>query len=157
MSWNGTGLIQGTEWDSGPQTFPLTIGGGLRPFNRTVQWQGLKAPNFVIGDDFIHSATLLSGTPSQATNLSSAASIKARLVMNDNSSALTDAVTLNSGDVDADWSQGIVMISMGQSITEGARAEFNKLGLAQLEIEATLGASKFTWFAPVKVIPGYIE
>lgn len=129
----------------------------LRPYNRTSIWQGAKTPNFVLGDYFIHSITLYHNSPSEVCSVVGADSIKVALVTDDHSARLTDAVTLSSSETGASWAGGIVVINMTEAITAQADSAFSKSEYAKVEIEVVLGGNSFTWFAPVKVIPGYID
>lgn len=129
----------------------------LRPYNRTSIWQGSKTPNFVLGDYFIHTITLYHNSPSEVCSVVGADSIKVALVTDDHSARLTDAVTLSSSETGASWAGGIVVINMTEAITAQAASVFSKSEYAKVEIEVVLGGNSFTWFAPVKVIPGYID
>ena len=129
----------------------------LRPYNRTSIWQGSKTPNFVLGDYFIHTITLYHNTPSEVCSVVGADSIKVALVTDDHSKRLTDPVTLSSSETGASWAGGIVVVNMGEAITAQAAIEFTKADYAKLEIEVVLGGNSFTWFAPVRVVPGYID
>ena len=129
----------------------------LRPYNRVVQWQGLKTPNLIIGDNFIHTLTLYCDSPSVVCGVSAASSIKVALVKSDHSEALTGSATLSSSEQGASWSGGVVVINMSQALTAEAASEISMETMAKLEIQVTLAGNVFSWFAPVKVIPGYID
>ncbi len=129
----------------------------LRPTNRAIVWSDGKSPNFVIGDDFIQTVTLYYNTPSEVCNIVNASSVKVALVTDDHSMALTSVVDQSLSTVGASWSGGVVVISMGEAVTVEAAAEITKLTYCKLEIEVVLDGNSFTWFAPVRVIPGYID
>ncbi len=129
----------------------------LNPSNRSIVWSDGKSPNFVIGDNFIQTVTLYYNTPTEVCNIVNASSVKVALVTDDHSKLLTGVVDQSLSTVGASWSGGVVVISMGEAVTAEAAAEITKLTYCKLEIEVVLDGNSFTWFAPVRVIPGYID
>jgi len=127
------------------------------PYNRTVEWLNVKAPDLVIGDTFVQTLTLKQGSPQENCNVLAAESIKAAIVNDDNSMALSDVVSLSSGATGAAWVNGVLVVDLGEAVTAQAASEIKKLTYGKIEIEVVLNGDSFTWFAPVKVIPGYID
>ncbi len=127
------------------------------PYNRTVEWLNVKTPDLVIGDTFVQTLTLKQGSPQENCNVLAAESIKAAIVTDDNSMALSDVVSLSSSATGAAWVNGVLVVDLGEAVTAQAASEIKKLTYGKIEIEVVLNGDSFTWFAPVRLIPGYID
>jgi hypothetical protein len=127
------------------------------PYNRTVEWLNVKTPDLVIGDTFVQTLTLKQGSPQENCNVLAAESIKSAIVTDDNSMALSDVVSLSSGATGAAWVNGVLVVDLGEAVTAQAASEIKKLTYGKIEIEVVLNGDSFTWFAPVRLIPGYID
>ncbi len=133
---------------------PLVVG---YPYNRTADWLSPLTPKLVIGDSFYNLVTLKQGVNSVVQNVSTAESIKARIVSLDHSEYYSETATLLASDSGSNWSNGLVIVNFPSSHLSGMSAFFSSQGYAKVEIEVVLGGASFTWFAPVRVIPGYID
>lgn len=129
----------------------------LFPIKRTVVWDEGQTPNLIIGDAFWHLATLMQGVTSSAFNVASADSISVALVSSNNTARYTEQVELSSGTAGANWGAGILSVLMPGAVTQGAAAFITAPEVAKLEIQVVIDGNEFTWFAPVNVIPGFVE
>ncbi len=127
------------------------------PIKRSVTWDEQQTPILVVGDDFWHLATLIQGIAAAAYGVSAATQIRVALVSHDHSEAYTDAVQLNSGFTGSDWQNGILSIYIPDNVTAQAAEHVSGEVMAKIEIEVKISGNTFTWFAPVRVIPGYIN
>lgn len=125
------------------------------PFNRSIIWDDARTPELVIGDTFQHLVTLNSN--GQPFDLSGASAIRAVVVSGDHAVAYTAALDMSSESLGADWSGGQVMIYMSGASTAGISEFVQAESLGKIEIEATLGVDKFTWFGVVRIVPGQIN
>ncbi len=125
------------------------------PYNRTVEWLNVKTPDLVIGDTFVQTLTLKQGSPQENCNVLAAESIKSAIVTDDNSMVLSDVVSLSSSATGAAWVNGVLVVDLGEAVTAQAASEIKKLTYGKIEIEVVLNGDSFTWFAPVRLIPGY--
>jgi len=127
------------------------------PYNRTVVWLNVATPDLILGDTFVQTLTLKQGSPQENCNVLAAESIKAAIVTDDNSMVLTDVVSLSSSATGAAWVNGVLVVDLGEAVTAQAASEIKKLTYGKIEIEVVLNGDSFTWFAPVRLIPGYID
>ena len=129
----------------------------LFPIRRTVQWDELQTPDLIIGDTFWHLVTLLQGPDSDAYDISAADSVTVAVVMSDHSKVLCDPVAMSPATAGANWSAGLVSLLIPAATTEQIAEHVTMPTIARIEIEAVMGGNPFTWFAPVKLIPGYVN
>ncbi len=127
------------------------------PYKRVVEWLNVNTPDLVAGDAFIQTLTLKQGYPSENCNIAAAESVKVAIVSYDHGVVYSDVVTQSSGESGAAWINGVVVVNLPESVTEQVEGLVNKLTLGKLEIEVVLNGNAFTWFAPVRLIPGYID
>jgi len=65
--------------------------------------------------------------------------------------------SLSISDSGADWYNGVVAVNISTTVTAEIASEVKKIDYGKVEIEVTLSSGVFTWFAPVRLIPGYID
>lgn len=125
------------------------------PIKRIVEWDEGQAPDFVIGDDFIHSIVLKAGVVSSNFDVSQASSVKVALVNKNHREAYTSVVQLSPSAQGANWSNGEILVDIPANISSEASSILeSEYGF--LEIEVELLTNKFTWFGPLTIIPGKI-
>ena len=127
------------------------------PINRQVTWDEGQTPNLIMGDVFWHTATIKAGNPLAQYDISPASLVKVRIVKADHTQALTDEVEISAGLEGASWISGIMTILIPAEITAQAESYITRDTLAKVEIQITLNTYKFTWYAPVRLIPGFIS
>jgi len=127
----------------------------VAPIKRVVEWDEGQTPDLILGDTFIHTCTLKAGVNSSPFDVSLASAICTVVVKVNHSKKLSDLVILSSTGLGADWSAGVVSIELPENVT--AAIDVNKEQLAKIEIEVKLLGNTFTWFAPVNLIPGYVD
>lgn len=125
--------------------------------NRTVTWDEGQTPSMVLGDYFWQNVTLKAGNFDLAYNVEDATSIKVTIVRADHTQALASAVDMASDTEGANWAVGIVSILMNEEQTAQAKSYITREEIGKLEIQVTIDSRTYTWFAPVRLIPGYIS
>lgn len=129
----------------------------LFPISRTVAWDEGATPNLVVGDTFWHQITLLHGGSSEPFNAAAAESINVAVIAEDHTQAYCDQVAQDIALLGADWGNGIVSLYLSGTVTAQIAAHITRPTLAKVEIEVVLNGNEFTWYAPVKLIPGYVN
>lgn len=129
----------------------------LFPINRTVLWDSGKTPVLVIGDTFWHLATLLQGVDSEPFDVSGADTVRVRFVDQVHENPLCETVDISAGTGGADWASGVISMLVSSEVTAQISEHISKKSLAVIEIEVGLGGNSFTWFAPVQLVPGFIQ
>lgn len=110
----------------------------------------MTTPALVTGDDFLVPVTLT--IDDAAFDMSGATSVLARVVSADHAQALTAEVAQSSGASGASWSAALVVVAFAAADT----AAISATGLANIEIQVTLGGKKSTWFVPIEIVRGQI-
>jgi len=128
----------------------------IAPFKRAVIWDELQTPDLIIGDTFLHTVTLVSGSCGDSYDLSAADSVRVALVSATHERLYSSVVELLSSDIGADWDNGVVTVLIPESVTQEAEGAIKGVSLAKLEIEVRLLGNSFTWFAPVRVVSGFV-
>lgn len=113
-------------------------------------------PELIVGDTFRIRAQLQAGKPSAAYDLTIAQDITAAIVSADHCRQLSDCVTQSRYEAGADWPGGIVTVKLPAAATGGIAHKGCGRALAVLELQATMDNEKYSWFAPVWIIPGRI-
>ena len=113
----------------------------------------MTTPVIVTGDDIDFSVTLqLAGSAASFNVGSPQDTIKARLVSLDRKRTYTEEATLDPSAVGADWANGVVIVEMAASATDGVTYQ----GPAYCEIQVDDGSLKDTWFVDVDIARGNI-
>ena len=126
------------------------------PIRRVVSWDELQVPILVIGDPFFHVVTLKHGVNEGDFNAGSASSVKVAVISSDHSYAYTDAVEVTDNLAGSDWVAGLVSVYIPDISTKQAASLIDRESLAKIEIQVTIAGDEYTWFAPVRIVPGYI-
>lgn len=148
------------DTSSGGFAEPPLISGApavVLPVARTVSWYGTRTPDFVIGDVFRQVITLNAGEPASPFDLSSATAIRCAVIDKGHTARLTDVVTLSSGDANASWANGRVVIEMSSAVTAQVADWINEQSFAKVEIDATIEGNHYTWFGVINILPGLIS
>lgn len=109
----------------------------------------MTTPILVTGDDFTLPVNLTINDA--AFNMSTATSVKARIVSADHAAALTSEVAQSSGTSGANWTASLVVVVIAAADT----ASIASFGAALLEIQVEM-SGKATWFVPVEIVQGQI-
>jgi len=114
----------------------------------------MTTPILVIGDTFKRAATLKSGDPSGAYDVSAASAIYAAIVSADHTERLCSPVALSDSDDGSSWAAGVIVISIPKATTAEITSPI--LLTAKIEIQVTIAGEDYTWFGAVKLVPGHI-
>ena len=129
--------------------------GAAYPYLRSVEWNGARTPNLIIGDSFRGIVTL--NADSTPYDISAATSVKCCVVNDDHRTQLNEPSTLLSYLPSADWANGIVTLSMTAESTAQIFQHVKVPTFAKIEIQVEIDTEKYTWFAAVRLLPGFIE
>jgi len=127
----------------------------VAPIKRVVEWDEGQTPDLVLGDVFWHVVTLKAGVNSVAFDISNATAVKAVIVDGRHRKALSDSFSVDLGLEGSDLSNGVLSLQIPSSITDDP--VLTEATYAKLEIEVVILGNCFTWFAPVKLIKGFVE
>lgn len=126
----------------------------ISPINRTVEWDERKTPELVAGDTFYHYITLKAGRESKGLDICEAESIKCAVVNVLHSVKMMEEIEVVDSEGSA-WSEGKILLVLPHTSTE--KIFLRQKLLAKLEIQVTINSRKFTWFAPIHLVPGHVS
>lgn len=126
----------------------------VAPIKRVVEWDEGQTPDLVLGDLFWHVVTLKAGVNSTAFDISNATSVNVAIVHQKHSKALSGTYTVDLGLEGSDLSNGVLSLQIPSSITDDP--VINEETYAKIEIEVIILGNRFTWFAPVRLIQGFV-
>ena len=116
----------------------------------------MTTPTLVIGDTFKRAATLKSGDPSGAYDVSAASAITIAVISKDHARRYCPNVALSSSESGSNWLLGEIVIAIPKATTAQIGRIVSRPEAALFELQATIGGEDYTWFADVKLIPGII-